>query len=88
MNLKNIDVLDVREYEEVVGGMIPGAIHIPLGMIPNNVDKLDKGKEFYVVCHSGSRSMMVCQFLSQLGYNVVNVMGGMSAYQGALTYEV
>lgn len=88
MNLKNIDVLDVREYEEVISGMIPGATHIPLGMIPGRVSELNKSKEYYVVCHTGSRSMMVSQFLSQQGYKVVNVMGGMSAYRGALNYEM
>lgn len=29
---------------------------------------------------------MACDFLSSEGYKVVNVMGGMSAWKGELTY--
>ncbi|WP_346024535.1 rhodanese-like domain-containing protein [Alkalibacterium indicireducens] len=41
-----------------------------------------KDKEYHVICLSGGRSSMVCDFLGNQGYDVVNVMGGMSAWRG------
>jgi rhodanese-related sulfurtransferase len=35
-----------------------------------------------VVCHSGNRSQAVSAYLGKQGYQVTNVMGGMSTYRG------
>ncbi|TRM11748.1 rhodanese-like domain-containing protein [Lentibacillus cibarius] len=79
-NNENVNVIDVREDDEVAQGKIPGAKHIPLGEIPNQLDKLDKNKHYYMVCRSGGRSGKACEFLEQQGYNVTNVDGGMLAW--------
>ena len=40
--------------------------------------KVDTTKPFALICHTGSRTAMVSQFLSQkLKYNVINLQGGM-----------
>lgn len=40
--------------------------------------KVDTTKPFALICHTGSRTAMVSQFLSQeLKYNVINIQGGM-----------
>lgn len=76
---KDIHIIDVREDDEFESGHIPGAKSLPLSQFPM---ELDKDKSYYVVCQSGGRSSMACQLLAQNGYDVTNVMGGMSAWRG------
>ncbi|ALC89621.1 sulfurtransferase [Bacillus sp. FJAT-18017] len=79
---EKLEVIDVREDEEVAYGMIPGAKHIKMGDIPENMDKLDKDKEYIFVCRSGRRSLNVCHYLQDQGYKVVNMEGGMLSWEG------
>lgn len=79
---EKINIIDVREDEEVAMGIIPGAKHIPLGQIPERLDKIDKKEHYYMVCRSGGRSGNACQFLTQYGYNVTNMAGGMLDWEG------
>lgn len=77
----NLNIIDVREDDEVAEGKIPGAHHIALGNIPTQVDALDKNKQYYIVCRSGGRSGRACEYLTEQGYDVVNVDGGMLAWE-------
>lgn len=79
---EQLNILDVREDEEVATGKIPGAKHIPLGQIPERLNELVKDKPYYIVCRSGGRSGQACAFLSAKGYDVTNVEGGMLALEG------
>lgn len=81
---KDITILDVRELDEFQSGHIRSSINIPLSTLGNEFEKLDKNKEYYVICHLGGRSSKACAFLSQQGYKVVNVLGGMSAWTGEI----
>ena len=83
---ESVTILDVRELDEWESGHIPGAIHIPLGQISRALNELDPRKEVVVVCRSGNRSGMACDFLSSMGHQVVNMPGGMSTWQGAIQY--
>ncbi|WLR56751.1 rhodanese-like domain-containing protein [Mesobacillus subterraneus] len=76
------EVVDVREVSEVAQGKIPGANHIPLGLLEFRMSELDKNKTYVVVCRSGGRSSRATQFLEYYGYNVINMQGGMMAWQG------
>ena len=76
------EVVDVREVNEVAQGKIPGAIHIPLGLLEFRMNELDKNKTYVMVCRSGGRSSRATQFLDYYGYNVINMQGGMMAWQG------
>ncbi|MCA9724267.1 MAG: rhodanese-like domain-containing protein, partial [Kurthia sp.] len=38
---EDLHIIDVREDEEVANGIIPGAVHIPLGQIPERFEELD-----------------------------------------------
>lgn len=74
-------VIDVREPDEYAEGHAPGAISIPLGTVPDSVEKFRKSVPVYVICHSGARSMRACEFLHQAGVtNVVNVAGGTAGF--------
>ncbi|CDQ39263.1 MULTISPECIES: rhodanese-like domain-containing protein [Virgibacillus] len=81
-NDKNIEVIDVREDEEVAQGKIEQAKHIPLQEIPEAVNKLDKSKDYVMVCRSGRRSMKAASFLQDNGYRVYNMAGGMLEWKG------
>ena len=41
---------------------------------------LEKEKCYYLICRSGARTLNVTQYLTDLGYDVVNVEGGMLEY--------
>lgn len=84
---EDLNIIDVREDEEVAQGMIPGAIHIPLGTIPERVSELDSSKEYIIVCRSGRRSANACQYLASQGFDVTNLEGGMEAYDGELEFK-
>lgn len=74
-------LLDVREDFEVAEGMIPGAIHIPMGQINQRLNELDKGQAVIVVCRSGGRSARVADVLVGAGFNATTMAGGMSEWQ-------
>lgn len=59
------NIIDVREYEEVAQGKIPGAHHIPLGELQDRIHEIEKDKEHIMVCRSGSRSGMAAEFLKE-----------------------
>ena len=74
-------MIDVREYEEVEAGMIPGAIHIPLGELPDRYEEIKQNDEIILICRSGNRSGKACDYLEMLGYaGVKNMLGGMLAW--------
>jgi len=81
-NGENLHVVDVRRDEEVAEGKIPEAVHIELDTIPDRLDELNKDETHYLVCRSGGRSSRVAEFLEARGYKVVNVSGGMLAWEG------
>ncbi|WP_188587958.1 rhodanese-like domain-containing protein [Gordonia jinhuaensis] len=73
-------LLDVREADEWANGHVRGAVHIPLGEVPGRLDEIDMDAELYVICHSGGRSIRMCQYLEQVGYEATTVRGGMLAW--------
>ena len=81
---KSVNIIDVREVDEYTMGHISGALLCPVSEFMTHLSKLSKNKPYYVVCHSGSRSQAVCDYLGKQGYQVTNVMGGMSTYKGLM----
>lgn len=79
---QTLNIIDVREVDEVAEGKIPGAINIPLGLLEFRMNELDKAKEYIMVCRSGGRSGQATKFLESYGYRVVNMTGGMLAWEG------
>ena len=79
---KQLNLVDVREDDEVAEGIIPGAIHIPLGQVSERVGELDKSKPYIIVCRSGGRSGRATEFLEEAGYDVANMTGGMLEWDG------
>ena len=79
---KEVNIIDVREVDEVAAGKIHEAIHIPLGLIEFRLHELDKSKEYIMVCRSGARSGRATEFLQSQGFNVKNMVGGMLSWFG------
>ncbi|GGM19359.1 rhodanese-like domain-containing protein [Paraliobacillus quinghaiensis] len=79
---EDVNIIDVREDFEVEEGKIPQAKHIALGEVEARLSELDKDKHYYMVCRSGGRSGNACQFLTQKGFDVTNMVGGMIAWPG------
>ncbi|MCA1030742.1 rhodanese-like domain-containing protein [Bacillus timonensis] len=82
MNGEVLNIIDVREVEEVQTGKIPTANHIPLGLLEFRMHELDKSKEYVMVCRSGGRSGQASLFLENQGFKVINMTGGMLAWEG------
>lgn len=79
-------LLDVRENDEWAAGHAPAAVHIPMSEIPQRLDELSRAfpdRAVHVVCRSGGRSARVTAYLKQVGWDAVNVDGGMRAWAAA-----
>lgn len=76
-----INLIDVREVYEYERGHVPTALNIPLMNLINNCeDHLKKNEQYYIICQSGGRSSQTCSVLSEIGYDIINVMGGTGTY--------
>ena len=75
--------LDVRENNEWNAGHAPQAAHLPLGRIDEASKMLKGGQQVVVVCRSGNRSKLATKALISIGFNAVNLSGGMTAWAQA-----
>lgn len=74
-------LVDVRNDDEVARGIIPGAIHIQLSMLPVEYEKLVNANTVVFYCHSGVRSAHAADFATSKGLkNVFNLTGGILAW--------
>jgi rhodanese-related sulfurtransferase len=69
-------LVDVREVAEFRTGHVPGAVNIPMSVLPVRVHELPKDRPVHIICQSGGRSMQVTIWLAQQGYQPINVAGG------------
>ena len=80
----NLVILDVRTPQELVGGLgqIKGVINIPVQVLSQRINELDKYKDknIAVICRSGNRSVMATKIMQAKGFKAKNVLGGMQAY--------
>ena len=74
-------LVDIRDKYEYNLDHIRSAINIPYTYIITLPDKyLSFDNTYYIYCDCGSKSSKVCQLLSELGYSVVDLIGGYNAY--------
>ncbi|WP_214759269.1 MULTISPECIES: rhodanese-like domain-containing protein [Exiguobacterium] len=81
-NGESLHIIDVREQDEYDAGHIPHVPLYPLSEFPAVADKLAKDNVYYIICRSGGRSQTAGDYLESAGYKVVNVEGGMLAWDG------
>lgn len=76
-----VTILDVREPHETAGGIIPGAIRIPLGQLRARWEEVKDANEIVCYCAMGARSLQAAQFLREKGlFNATSMDGGISAW--------
>lgn len=83
-------ILDVRTDEEYRKSHIPGAWHIMVGQLPDQLDALprNRDREIITVCSSGYRSALAGSVLLRAGYeNVGHLTGGFPRWKSA-NFEV
>ena len=81
-NGEDIQIVDVREANEVAIAKLPNAIHIPLGQVVNRMSEIDPARETVVHCKMGGRSARAIEALKRSGFtgNLLNLAGGIMAW--------
>ncbi len=73
---EKVMLIDVREPHEFAICHIEGAVLIPMGTIPANLQKLDTDEDVICFCHHGMRSMDVANWLRAQGVKSAKSMAG------------
>jgi rhodanese-related sulfurtransferase len=81
----SVQLIDVREPEEVAIATLPHFVNLPLSQYNDWAETIlsqfDPEQETIVLCHHGIRSAQMCQWLQRQGFqNVKNLSGGIDAY--------
>ena len=77
-------LVDVRAAAETADGTIPGAVEIPLAVLADSLDRLDRDLPVVVYCASGYRSQVAASMLSAAGFrDVSDLLGGYGAWVAA-----
>lgn len=84
INDSKVTLVDVRNEDEVQRGIISGAMHIQLQLLPLQYKKLNNAHTVVFYCHLGIRSAHAADFAVAKGIkNVHNLTGGVVAWQKA-----
>jgi rhodanese-related sulfurtransferase len=75
-NGEKLLLVDVREPWENAQCRIEGAVLIPMGSIPSNLQKLDTDDPVICYCHHGMRSLDVVNWLRQQGVSTAKSLAG------------
>ena len=76
---KKTIILDIREELELIGGKFDNSVNIPLSELRKRYTELPKDKEIWTYCAVGLRGYIATRFLSQKGYRVKNLAGGIKS---------
>ncbi|MGP1272224.1 MAG: MBL fold metallo-hydrolase [Phycisphaerales bacterium] len=79
-----VRVLDVRRASEFAGGHLPDAINIAHTRLARRTAELPRDETLLVNCRSGGRSGRASAYLQRAGFRVINLKGGMLAWEEAL----
>ena len=83
-----LQLLDVRRPDEVAEGFIPGAINIPVEIIPDSAERLatlDQNMRTVIYCRRGNRSVTASTALLGQGFTqVFNLLEGTEGWPGAM----
>lgn len=82
---ESLQLVDVREPEEIAIAALEGAILLPLSQFadwgPTIHSRLQADQAIVVFCHHGMRSAHMCQWLARNGFTQLqNLSGGIDAY--------
>ena len=81
---KGVRIIDVRGASEWEAGHIPGVPNLPLGYLVERLAEVPRDEPVILQCQAGGRSAIAASVLLAHGYtNVINLTGGISAWQAA-----
>ncbi|HEY7750989.1 MAG TPA: rhodanese-like domain-containing protein [Ignavibacteriaceae bacterium] len=83
-------LIDVRTPFENNQARIPNSVLIDINnpSFPEEIDKLDKSKNYFLYCRSGSRSYYACAYMKKIGFNnVYNLKPGIIGWKGEIEPE-
>ena len=84
LNDPSLLLIDIRNDHELVSGVLPGALHVPLGHLTSVFDQLPQNKKLVFYCRSGVRSISAGEFALAKGYaDVSHLAGGILAWASA-----
>ena len=73
-------ILDVRDPDEYAKGRVENATNIPLNSLRQRIPELPQDREIWAHCYVGQRSYYASRILSQKGFMVRNISGGILLY--------
>jgi rhodanese-related sulfurtransferase len=77
-------IIDVRETDELDGGVIDDSISMPLGLVIRNAKKKQienmRDKKICTYCGTGYRGNIAADELVKEGFNAVTIEGGYSSW--------
>jgi hydroxyacylglutathione hydrolase len=83
-NDDHLTVLDVRSDDEYQQGAIPGAKHLFVAHLEENLDSLEKDQTIATYCGSGYRASIAASLLQKHGFEkVINIPGSWIAWKAA-----
>jgi rhodanese-related sulfurtransferase len=93
LKLHEVVLIDLREQDErVVHGAIPGAVHVPRGMLefcadpalPVHAEELHPSRRIVLYCAAGNRSALAALMLKAMGFpKVAHLDGGYAGWRQA-----
>ena len=79
----DIMILDVRGQNERDEEYIADSMFIPMGDVPSHIAQIPQDKPIVVQCGGGVRSQVVASILEKHDFEVINLLGGISAWKNA-----
>jgi rhodanese-related sulfurtransferase len=77
-------IIDVREGDELVSGIIEGSTHMPLGLVIRKAKKGGiedlKNKKICTYCGSGYRGNIAADELKKAGFDAITLEGGFPSW--------
>ncbi len=76
--IEDVNIVDVRDYDDYIDGHIPYAIHVPFGDLENHLVMFEKDKLNIVYCESQycSLAYKTAYVLADKGFKVKVLSGG------------
>jgi rhodanese-related sulfurtransferase len=78
-----VQLVDVREADEVEAGRIAGSRHVTLNELSARADEIDRDRPVVFYCRVGGRSAMATQAFQGAGYDAHNMTGGLVEWAAA-----
>jgi len=71
-----VEIIDVRQPAEYRDAHVEPSRLVPLGELATRTAELDRTRTLLTLCRSGNRSSIAAQQLSNAGFDVRNIEGG------------